>query len=253
MSFVKDYNFSIDTDYSYDNTKITLSNGKAELLDLGSGTYNTSNPTIKNTTVLNVQGISSFSATIIATGSDSVKFVIEVDGVNKYWTGSAWSTSSGYAQSNTIAEINTNIATISYGTGVAIRFIAYLHSDAGTSTPSVDDISITYNFWGGEATAPNICIVYGFVYDIEGNPINSCVIKANLEMPSYYNSQLQLSQKKAETTTNTDGYWELELIETESMSPEIKYKFEFKGFDYEDICYKSIPNEISMPFLDLLP
>ncbi len=248
MSLTITYPFTTATNYTYGST-VEVDSGKAQLvLD---GTYPTDNPTIKNATVLNCQGITSFAATITAAGSDAIKFTIEIDGTEYYWDGAAWSTSSGYAQSNTAADINTNISSITYGTGVAIRFVAYLHSDDGSTTPSLDIMTVVYDFWGGAVIAPSTCIVYDNVYDVGGSAITGVTVKANLELTSIYNSQLQLSQKKEETTTNADGYWELELIETASIDPNVKYKFEFSGFDFEDVAYKSVPDESSRRYSEL--
>lgn len=204
--------------------------------------YTTTNPKIKSITTINAQELESFDATISVSGSDAIKFTIEVNDVEKYWDGAAWSNSSGYAQSNTFTDINTNASSLDLDMGYRIRPICYIHSNDGSTSPNIDEFNFDYNFWGGAITPPNECVVWGYIYDSNANPLQGISIKANLELPSYYNNQIQLSQNRTEVFTDVNGYWDITLIETTNMDPNIKYKFEFKGLDYEVTEYKSVPD-----------
>jgi hypothetical protein len=261
MSTVALINTNISTLTANDSVNLktrwsTSSNAQESINDLNltytGQIYSVANPAVKPTSAINAEAMISINSTLTATGSDLIKFSIEINSTNKYFNGSSWVNSSGYAQSNLLADITTNIASLNCATGSRIKFIAYLHSDSGITTPNIEDITEVYNFWGGVVTAPNICIVWGYIYDNQGNPLNGVSVKANLELSTIYNSQIQLSQKKQETTTNSIGYWELNLTETESIDPNIKYKFEFKGFDYEEVAYRSVPNLTSIAYVNLV-
>lgn len=250
MTISTSYPFTTAANYTYDNTLIEITGGKAQLKDLGGGTYSTANPTIKSANILNVISVSAYTDTITEGGSDLVKKVLEVDGVNKYWDGVAWETSTSYSQSNTTAEMNTNLSSLDLSAGKSIRVVYYLHSDDGSTTPDIDVSTITYNL---EAipSDPSTCVVSGIIYNSGGSPVLGVVIKANLELSTTYNSEIRLSQAKQETTTNANGQWSLSLVETVSISPDIKYKFEASGFDNDWTEYRSVPNQPTADYTDL--
>lgn len=250
MTISISYPFTTAANYTYDNTKLEVTGGKAQLKDLGGTTYSTANPTIKPANIISVISASAYSDTITEAGSDKVQKVIEVDGVYKYWDGSNWSTSTGYAQSNTTAEINTNIGTLDLSAGKSIRPVWFLHSDDGSSTPDITISAITFNLTVIPA-APATCVVSGTIYDAQSNPVLGATITANLELPSTYSSTTRISQAKITTTTNALGQWSLTLVNTANMDPLIKYKFEASGFDNDWVEYKSIPNQPTANYEDL--
>lgn len=104
--------------------------------------YLTSDSTIQLTTGITISTLTGFDAVTYASGSDAVKFHFDVGGTKKYWNGSAWATSDGtYAQSNTVAEVETNKA--SFPAGV-VKPIAVLHSADGSTTPSISSVLLNY-------------------------------------------------------------------------------------------------------------
>lgn len=128
--------------FSNSNTISSVSVLTANMnVDIG---YLTSNPTIKNTSVINADSISNILMSTSISGSDAIKMTIEVDGIEKYWSGTAWATSSGYSQSNILADIVANLSTL-LADNSDIRWILYLHSDDGSTTPAVTQVTISYN------------------------------------------------------------------------------------------------------------
>lgn len=213
--------------------------------------YNTSNPTIYPTTAINSNSLTAFSATTTVAGSDAVRFTVQRGGTEMYWTGATWAASSGYAQSNTAAEINTNCATLTLTGGYAIRIIVYLHSDSGATTPSIDTMSLTYEFEAADPTAPNECAVYGFIYDATGTPQTGVVVSAKLTAIGLYNGQITVSQKVISATTAVDGYWELSLINNAEMQASIGYEFTILGEGVYSVANKIVPNQASSNYADL--
>lgn len=87
-----------------------------------------------------------FLETTIENGSDLIKYVLSDDNgaTYKYWDGLLWSASSGYIQSNTGLEVDTNISTFPTTiNGIKIRI--FLHSETGVTTPSIDNLVLNYN------------------------------------------------------------------------------------------------------------
>lgn len=86
---------------------------------------------------------SAFATVESASGSDTVKHSPIINGVRKYWNGSAWVTASG-SQANTAAEINSNCSSLISGIDATIDLISYLTSADGSTTPTLTSATITY-------------------------------------------------------------------------------------------------------------
>lgn len=203
--------------------------------------YCVSNCTIYPNSSLRIDELQSFVEAIVKSGSDDVKYAMRVNGINKYWNGSAWVDSTGYAESNTATEINTNATSlVSIGSDV-LPFI-YLHSEDGTTTPEVDEITISGDFSGPTPGEPVVIPVYGNVYDVHGNPLSGITVTAKLLQKSTYNDELDISTDVGSTLTDTNGYWELKLAETDSMLPEgSEYLFLIQGTNYTREYRVSLP------------
>ena len=107
-----------------------------------STTYSTADPTIKNTSAVTATSYLSFDAGSLASGSDSVKYCIEVGGT-AYWYSGGW-VSTGTcdsSHSSSASTINSNITTLTAG---STRVIAVLHSNDGSTTPSGAYATLAY-------------------------------------------------------------------------------------------------------------
>jgi hypothetical protein len=140
------YPFTTSTDYFY-GSNITVSGGVASLTDLGGGTYSTSNPTIYPKITILAESITSISTDQFSVDEDTIQYAIGINGTNYYWSGVVWTTSTGYSQSNLINDIQDNLSTLnSLLSGIKeITIVAYLHSEDGTTTPSLSAITISYD------------------------------------------------------------------------------------------------------------
>jgi len=140
----------------------------------GAGTQELPGPGVSypvdNPTIIPKQGFQAtefidFDVVETIAGSDNIGFVIVVNGVDMYWNGSSWVESTGYAESNTSADIKANITSLVLTDVSSINFKAYLHSNDGSTTPELDSVSFEFN---AEPSNPVLTqsTITGNVYDI---------------------------------------------------------------------------------------
>ena len=139
MIITETWDFNTEQKYEF-SSDIVIDSGKAKLKLNGS--YPTNNPKIKPIKILTIKEFVKFLATVIASGSDTVAFTLEINKIEKYWDGGSWVNSSGFVQSNSAADINTNLGALDLAGNKHIRWIAYLHSNDGTTTPELDLVSL---------------------------------------------------------------------------------------------------------------
>lgn len=170
-------------------------------------TYATDDPFL-TTGTFETNSLSNFVATETESGSDAIKYIINVEGQDKYVTGGSVANSNGtYAQSSTEAEILSDIENF-----VSARSTVYLkvffHSDDGTTSPSVDIITITHDGALDDPTTTTRVQVEGFIYDC-GSPIASQEVKVRPFESGYFNEGI--FHKYAYTTigtTDSNGYFQ---------------------------------------------
>jgi len=174
--------------------------------------YNTSNPVIYPNSGVSTTEFSAFAATIIATGSDAIRFSLKIDGLNYWWDGGAWATSSGYAETNTAAEINAQITTLNAfisGEVICVPQI-HIHSNDGSTTPQADLVTIDYRPLFQTAQ------LQGFVQAITGgnSDLTRITVELNVPMVRYNNDLLS---GNAQTLTVSSGQYDFNLVETDNM------------------------------------
>jgi len=214
-------------------------------------TYDATDPDIIVNSGFSSDALETFASTLSETGSDAVTFVLNVDGTDKYWSGTAWVTSTGVAQSNTAADINTNMATLDISSGATIKLRAYLHSDDGSTTPTLTDATATYDFFVSSPTAPTECIVYGFVKDKQGNAVDGATVLWTQD--AFYTASNNILAEDTELTTDSDGRWEISVVESASVSG-TPYHVTIYGPTIETTQYRdlSVPNETTKDFKDIV-
>ena len=220
-------------------------------------TYPTDDPSIVVNSGQLMDGLEGFSATTTAAGSDSVTFILGVDGVDKYWDGAAWSNSDGtLAQSNSAADVETNKAALDVSSGATVKVKALLHSDDGTTTPDITSVTLDYNFFISEPTKPTECIVYGWLIDPGGDAISGGTVRAYVRESFKHGSHvIQIGTTQA--TTASDGYWEMSLVETETIGKTMDFEAfqtdanlsERRVNEWEAI---QIPNKATESFVNLI-
>lgn len=193
---------------------------------------------------------------ITSSGSDlSLAYTILVNDVEKYHNGSNWVDSSGSAQANTDTEITANIGSIDIAEGKTIKIRTYLASQDGIvpgySTPSVDNIRIQFDFHGVFPGDPAECIVFGYVYDNDGDPIENVVVKATLSASYEYNSEILIVPKTITVITDSFGYWDISLIENDNMPAGSDYTFTFTINGSDVVERRIVPNEVSKNYATL--
>jgi len=180
--------------------------------------YSSNNPTALVNSSLGADGIETFTEVATMAGSDAVKYTLVIASQDMYWTGAAWANSNGtYAQSNTAAEINTNALALDLSAGTTIQVKAFLHADDGQTTPTLTSNTFTYNFFFA-VTPLNTCILYGYVYD-GLVPVSA----ANLSFRSQntFSDDGNYINIDESTTSNTIGYFEVELPETTTSNVKV--------------------------------
>jgi hypothetical protein len=80
----------------------------------------------------------------------------------------------------------------------------------GAGTVAWDGTALVFPI-PGPATAPELCRVYGFEY-LNGQPVLGRSISAKLVVLPSSTGDVSLEGSDAETTTDADGYWHLDLV-----------------------------------------
>jgi hypothetical protein len=132
----------------------------------GPGTsFPTDNPASIPKTGFQATALTDFDATVTEPGSDTVSFAIVVDGVDKYWNGSAWVDSTGYPQTNQAAVVKANIAALTLVGLSSINHRRYFHSDDGSTTPELGNTTFEHQIEPDEPSFTE-SIITGSIYDI---------------------------------------------------------------------------------------
>lgn len=187
--------------------------------------YNASG-TIETVAGLSIQSFVSFAATVTTPASTALKFAIRVDGNLKYHNGAAWVTSDGTSvQTNTAAQVVSNIATLSLGSNSTIKIYMLLTTSDDNATPDISAITLVYDF-GGLGNDPDTCIVWGYYLDLSGNAVSGATVSVQLvrDKKEYKEAASNIIEKKVSTTTDVNGYFELDLIRSSEFEGSGTYK-----------------------------
>lgn len=218
--------------------------------------YATDNPTITANSTFSANDLNTFASTFNASGSDLVKFQMIANNQAKYWDGDSWENSdSTYAQSNTYSEITTNIETLlsGSGAGINVRFRIFLHSATGATTPDITEVEIDYDFQAPTFDAEPTCIVHGFTITANNTVISGVTVSARpKKLPNIVTDNNTLILTEISTTTDANGYWELELIQSASLEDTSVYDIKIEKSNGVGTIYtKVIPEEETAAFDDL--
>ena len=222
--------------------------------------YPTDDPIIYPNTTFTGDQLLSYSMTATISGNDGIGHILAKNDVNYYYdtVNEVWAVSDGtYAKSNTAVEIETNKASfLSEGFGAVITPKWILHSDDGSTTPQLDLIEISYDFFGGDVTCTDVCTVYGHVIQdsvaVEGATIT---FTPNLDVSICAKKNI-LVANSYHLVSNSNGYWEQDIPETVSL--DIKYTVIIHYQNSSGTVYHReynniiIPNQVSVNFGDLI-
>lgn len=219
-------------------------------VDIG---YLTTNPTIEMITGFRTDMLEGFIETSTKTGSDEIKYILKKDLLWYYWDGSAWSESDGtYSQSNTAAEIEINKASfVDDSTKCYVKL--FLHSEDGSTTPEIDSLQVDFSYAGETPDTINTCLVWGYYYDPQGNPITTTfIVRLNKSIVKYSNYSI-IRNQDITVTPDDKGYAEVNLIETENMESLLDNEAVEYIWDFGDTntSQHPVPNEETKAFLEL--
>lgn len=214
--------------------------------------YDMTNPQVTINAAFTHDAVEDFVEVSAKSGSDEIKYILEIDSVKNYHNGSAWVVSDGtYAQSNTETEIVANLSTIT-SVRVTSRFFAFLHSDDGSTTPEIDSLTVTYNFAGTTRDSINRCAVWFYSLDGEGLVSNETVTFRIPKKLIQYKDNIIAREDDIVITPESDGYVEANLVETENMTTidgsDVLYEVEIDDKKY----YFEVPNQENALLFDLI-
>lgn len=86
---------------------------------------------------------------------------------------------------------------------------------AGAMTDSISG----HRFDPGSPSAPDLCRVYGFIYGINGSPLEGVVVAAELTDGVVRHDSLIISPYKTSVATDSAGYFALDLIPSDGLVP----------------------------------
>ena len=102
-------------------------------------------------------------------------------------------------------------------------------------------------------SASGTCVVYGWVTDISTTPVKNAKFKATETLDDRFNGDSKIVKVTKTASTNSNGYFELELIRSSQLSHEgVKYKINitYTGFSYE--TYILVPDSNMANFHTLI-
>ena len=216
------------------------------IMELTGQAYSLAAPDIESSAGLLAEGIDSIVVTTVGT----VEFTIDVDGTEMYYNDvtSAWEVSTG--QRNTEAQFVANLSSIDLTGGKTVKIVAYLVTTDKYVQSEISNIDLTYNFRGVFTGDIEECIVFGFVYDNNGDPMENVTVKAKLAQYYSYKDEVLITPVQKTTNTDSNGYWDMSLVENANMDAGAYYNFTF--FDGSVLTERRIvPNELSKIYSDM--
>lgn len=105
------------------------------------------------------------------------------------------------------------------------------------------DAAVTYQGTSGivitPPSAPDLCVIYGYVNDAGGQPIAAACVSAVPELPQAVGSA-QTGERSIHVQTREDGYFEIELVRTSVV------RFRIEGTEVD--VTKTVPDAASQEF-----
>lgn len=213
--------FSSESNFTFDPLKVRYVDGVISLLPTLT-VYPSDSPYVIYSGTLFAQDIVSISATI----TNDVSIILTVDGVDTYWSGIAWVASDGTsAQSNSIAEINDNVATLPAFTSVKFKFLL---NSLGVNDASISAFRAEYIPVDTEVTTDTKKVF------INVRDFNAQVVDLTYNITCSRRNVVQYKDKTIILTTGitgttVGGYTEIDLVETDNLPNPTFYTFNIGG------------------------
>ncbi len=81
------------------------------------------------------------------------------------------------------------------------------------------DTVCSYRFDPGNPSAPNLCRVYGFIYGVDGRPMEGVTVGAEITDGVVRYNSLIISPYRQTSTSDTAGYFYFDLIPSDDLNP----------------------------------
>jgi hypothetical protein len=175
----------------------------------GDGPYDITEPSvIVNSGVLTDLLVALSEGTVVLPPNTYIKYVLNIDGVDTWYNSltTLWEASSGVGASNTLAEINTNLATLDLSLGYTVKLKLYLGCD-GNDTPSIVSNSLEYSYYGA-MTACTQVTVYGYISDNCGPVEGALITFKTADVQQLFDKFLSINKTDI---TRPDGYFDVDL------------------------------------------
>ena len=205
--------------------------------------YVITSPSVVHKTGCGVTDIQALTISSSAPAGSAIHHHIHFNSVMYWWDGAAWSVSDGsVSESNTAAEITTNIVTFDASANGEFVLMSLLESTDGFTTPEITSFTIEYTFFNLAETLLK-CLVPFEVYDSSGVPVEGAKVTIDINDFWYKNA---LIAPKVSATTDSDGKGQIEVVETETNSATANITIEYKDSGkVKKLTYteKTIPNK----------
>ncbi|MEE9458264.1 MAG: hypothetical protein V3V84_00710 [Candidatus Bathyarchaeia archaeon] len=214
--------------------------------------YPTDNPTIEINAGVSADDIHVWDETDVTTPAGTTLKYVLPRAPALWWSGAAWvSSDETYAESNTQTEISPNLATLDISAGNTVQFLAFLNSD-GTDTPIVHILRMEYDFFS-IIGLPDHTTVFGQIIDMGQNVLPGSTITVQSVTPFMHGNNSVMIDTS--TTSDGNGVFELDVIETESVGQFVSVTIEHVvGPVTTTVVYDNIiiPNVITVSLETLL-
>ena len=182
----------------------------------------------------------------------SLKYIMQVDGIDMWFDGANWSASNGLAvEANTLAEVDAIKAALDFGTGSVLKLKVIIVSDTATRA-SVTTHTVDYCFAVPPITPPNVCRVFDTELDGEANPRSGVEVTAKLIEGFNHTTGGYVTISEVKRVSDSLGNWEMPLAETATDAESWIFCREFVSDDgtrkKETSAPKIVPNEPTKNF-----
>lgn len=219
MELVFTLDFTKPELFVYNDNRVEYTDGVFSLVQ-GDTEYDSTSPSVISTQKVFAQEVTSLE--VEETGD--VTYILIVDGVHTYWDTTAWVSSDGtVSQSNSIEEINDNIASLSGFTSIQLLF--FLNS-MGADNAILEGARFRYTPVDTEQPVETVKVFLN-VRDITNDvdDIEFTVRPSQRGIINYKDTTIVLSGSKKFKTNG--GYIEIDLVDTENMIDTVYYIFNF--------------------------
>ena len=245
MAFSKTLNWNDSGRFTFDSSLIEIDANGCRL----KSPFSTANPRCEERVGITVGSASGFSVTASASGSDSVTYIIKKNDVMFYHNGASWVESDGtLAQSNTAAQVNSNISSLITGI-CSIKIIAVLHSASGASTPEIDQTVMPFSY-PAIATSAITLNIKDLLGDVPSG-ITAGKLIASVENGFFHNETFIVPGAKS-ANFNGSGVATLTVMETETTGQKLRFIAVIPdGTSFKTIIFKPhfVPNTGSQNIL----